>query len=235
MANFFDFSSDTINIFIILLDSSGSMEDDERNVKRGMKDFIVSFENFPEANSVAVSISRFNDDFYPGEFRLVKDLDIRYSTNGRTALFYSIVKASEYLNNYVREVTERKKCPPRVTFICFSDGEPCGDMMSESDARRAIEDLNYSGATTVFVAFGNAINSEFGKRLGFMSTTDVTSSEVLEEFLGEKLSESCKEQSRSLKALGENFFSQAVDGNKSEGYSQTTMQALEDDEWIGDI
>jgi len=173
--------------------------------------------------------------FEPDEFKRVNECKLEYCANGATALYYSICEGAKYLKHYISEVTRRTECIPRATFIVFSDGEPCHDRMYESDAQNAISDLNYAGVTTVFVAFGNAIQSEFGKRLGFQSTLDVDNRETLVNFLGIELSKSCKEQSKSLKALGSNFFSQAVKNENSEGYSQTTAQVLEDDSWIGDI
>lgn len=232
---YYGFSSDKIDIFFFLIDKSGSMDDDEDNVVKGLKEYQKSFRNFPEANSIAVSISKFNGSFYPEPFLPISEFDTSYYANGLTALNYSIVKGAEYLEEYVREVTARTNITPRVTFICFSDGCPEGDSMSPSAGMQTIEKLNYAGVTTVFVAFGRAITSDFGKNMGFQSTIDVVNREALVNFLGVELSKSCKEQSKSLKALGENFFSQAVDKSKSQGYSQTTAQVLEDNSWINDI
>ena len=235
MANIYEFSSDKIDVFELLIDSSGSMEDSSKGVVQGLEMFKKSFENFPEKNSIAVSVSMFDDDFYPGEFRRVTDFSTRYRADGGTALFYSIVKGAEHIRNYVSEVTRRTGIIPKVTFIVFSDGEPCNDRMFRSDGEKAIRDLNYAGVTTVFVAFGGAIDSNFGKKLGFMSTLDVRNRSTLVEFLGVELSKSCKEQSMSMKSLGANFFSQAVDKGNSEAYSHTTAQALDDDSWIDEI
>lgn len=235
MSNFMNFSSDKANIFLILLDESSSMRDDERNVKAGLEMYKKSFENFSEANSIAISICRFADEVRLSEFKRVNDINISYSTNGYTALNYSIVKSAKYLEDYVQEVTKSKKIVPRATFIVFSDGMPCQDRMSCKDGKRAIEQLNYAGITTVFVAFGEGIDSEFGKNMGFMSTIDVRDRDTLVNFLGVELSKSCKEQSMSMKSLGANFFSQAVNNTKSETYSQTAAQALEDTSWIDDI
>lgn len=235
MAHFFDFSSDKIDIFMLLIDSSSSMSGDRGNVKKGLELYKKSFENFPEANSIAVSVSRFDDNFHPGEFEQINNFNTDYYTDGATALYYSIVKGAEYLKEYMQEVTKRTGCIPRATFIVFSDGEPCRDMLNKQDGEKAISMLNYAGITTVFVAFGQAITSDFGKALGFMSTINVTERDTLTNFLGVELSKSCKEQSKSLKSLGANFFSQAVDKGNSEAYSHTTAQALEDDSWINDI
>ena len=235
MANFLDFSTDKIDIFIMIIDSSGSMKEDEANVVKGLDLYKKSFEGFPEANSIAVSVCKFDGDFYPGDFKHVKDFDTSYYTGGATAIFYSIVKGAEHLNKYIKEVTEHAGCVPRATFIVFSDGEPCKDRMEREDAQKTITNLNYAGVTTVFVAFGKAITSEFGKKLGFMSTIDVNNREALVNFLGVELSKSCKEQSQSLKALGANFFSHAIDNGNSAEYSHTTQEALEDDSWFEDI
>ena len=53
--------------------------------------------------------------------------------------------------------------------------------------------------------------------------------------MGGELSKSCKEQSRSMKALSGDFFSKAAGSENSEGYSRTTAQVLNDDSWINEI
>ncbi len=235
MANVFDFSSDKIDIYLFLVDSSSSMQSDSDKVREGLKLYKKSFENFPESNSIAVSLCRFDNSIYCGDFKKVGDFDTSYYTGGTTAIYYSIGKAAQYLKNYIKEVTERTGCIPRATMLVLSDGLSCDDKASESSAQCAIQELNLAGITTVFVAFGDAITSEFGKRLGFVSTIDVQNRDTLVNFLGVELSKSCKEQSQSLKALGANFFSHAVDESNSDKYSNTTAQALEDDSWINDI
>ena len=45
MANYYNFSSSNINIFIILMDKSNSMEKDANNVRKCSKGFIKSFNN----------------------------------------------------------------------------------------------------------------------------------------------------------------------------------------------
>jgi hypothetical protein len=132
------------------------------------------------------------------------------------------------------DVTKKTGTVPRGTLVFFSDGEPCYDRMKPQEAMQAISNLNFSGVTTVFVAFGEAISSDFGKKMGFQSTKDVNDRKKMVECM-EEVSNSCKEQSQSMKALGSNFFSQAANKEASSGYSQTTAQALEDDDWIGDI
>ncbi len=235
MSNFFNITSDQANIFLLLVDSSASMGGDCYNVKKGLKMFRESFEDFELANSVIVSVCRFSESFYSSSFKPVAEIDTKYSTGGGTALNYAIVKAKDLLQDYVSDFVTRTKIIPRVTFICISDGQPCSDPYSFSDGRTAIEEMNFAGYTTAFAALGEDVDAEFGERMGFMATIDVTNRSALLNFLGVELSNSCKEQSKSMKSLGGSFFSQANEQSQSQEYSQTTAQALEDRSWIDDI
>ena len=235
MANKTDFSSDKIDIFSFIIDESGSMSYEE-NVTRGLEMYKKSFKNFPEANSIAVSLNKFNEHFSPGEFTSISNFNTYYSASGGTSLYDAIGEAAKKLQNYIKEVTKETGCIPRATFIVFSDGESNSDRRyGFESAKGVIDDLNYAGINTVFVAFGSAISSEFGTKLGFTCTIDVNNRDTLVNFLGVELSKSCKEQSKSMKSLGANFFSQAVDNENSKGYSQATSQVLNDDDWISDI
>lgn len=233
--NLYNFSTDKINIFSINPDSSGSMSEHEGDMREGLRRYKSSFENFSEANSMAVSINMFDSDYYPSAFKSIRDFDISYRTGGATALYYSIVQGAKNLLDYIEEVTLRNSCIPRATFIVLSDGEPWDDMATRSEAKKAITELNESGVTTVFVAFGQSISSEFGKKLGFVSTIDIKNKTSLTTFLGEELSRSCKEQSRSIRSLGSEFFSKANKDSHSTGYSAKTSQVLEDDDWFSDV
>ena len=232
MSNFCDFSSDRINIFLILLDASGSMGCESENVKDGVRRFKKSFEDFHGSGSIAVAISSFNNDYYPGEFKKVTELSFDYYVDGCTALCYSIVKAAKQLMDYIKIVADETNTIPRATFILLSDGEPVQDPGNPRDAKAVISKLNYAGVTTGFVAFGGNISKEFGKELGFQAITD---SRDFIQFMEQDLSSSVKEQSQSMKSLGEDFFSKATKDESSKEYSQTTAQALNDDSWIDEI
>lgn len=232
MGNFFDFSSDQINVFMMAVDESGSMRDHVEEMKRGEAAYKKSFEGFPEANSIAISKSHFSTDLDLQYFRPLDEFDNHYSPGGYTALYYAIVRCSKALLDYMAEIAQKKGITPGGTFIVLSDGKPEYDQDTWENAKAAIERLNEAGVTTVFVAFGDAISSEFGKKLGFSATRDV---DDLQYFLGVELSQSCKEQSKSRKSLGANFFSQANQSSSSENYSATTNQALEDQDWFEDI
>lgn len=235
MAEYMNFSSDVIDVYLFLLDASGSMDSESQKVIDGMRCFIESFRNFPQVNSIAVAITTFDSDFHPSEFRHIEDICQRYEAGGSTALYYSINEGAELLKGYMARVAEKTNIQPRGTFIVFSDGESYHDHATESSAKETINDLNLAGINTVFVAFGDSITSEFGKRMGFNATKDVRNKKDITDFLGRELSQSLKEQSMSLTSLGANFFSHANSSDVSGGYSQTTQEALDDDSWIKDI
>ena len=232
--NFMDFTSDKVDIFILLVDSSGSMAEDASAVSKGLEMYKKSFENFSEVSSIVVSVSKFATDLYLTPFCRVKDIDTSYEASGTTVLNYAIVEGSKYLKKYMQDIIEVKAIIPKATFIVFSDGEPMKDYATTGEAKSAIENLNESGVTTVFVAFGKSIVAAYGKKMGFKSTIDVNNRNTVIEFLGVELSKSCKKQSKSLKGLGENFFSKAASEQSTE-YSSKTAQVLEDEDWMDDL
>ena len=239
MGNVMKFSSDQVYIYMILIDASGSMVEDESNVKEGIKNLKESLQGFPESSSIAISISKFNRYLNLGEFRRVQDISTNYCADGGTALYRSINEAADYLQNYLNEIRKVNKIEPIATYFLLSDGVSSGgfiDMDKETGKRtckKVIEAMNLQDINTAFVAFGEAINSNFGKNLGFKATVDIKNRNQLLEFLGVHVSESIKNQSQRCEPLGENFFSKA--SGTSEGYSSATAQALDDDAWIDDI
>jgi uncharacterized protein YegL len=231
MSNFLDFTSDNINVFHIVVDESGSLQYDKNNVVHGVETYKKSFEDFPEKGSIIVGISKFADNYTQGDFQRVEDMKFeKYNPNGETALNDAIVKGANALKEYITEIMKKKNVIPIGTLVVFSDGGDNHSKASTSEAKAAIKSLNEAGINTVFVAFGRAISSSYGENMGFQATKDVDDREDVVKFM-EELSCSCKEQSQSMKALGKNFFSKAVN-SQSLGYSKTTSQALDNDDWF---
>lgn len=227
----FKFGTDRINIFSINADSSGSMSPYSSDMRAGLKAYRDSFKNFSEANSMAVALNTFDSKYYTKPFRGVEDFDISYTPGGCTVLFGAIEDGARNLLDYINEVAKVAGSFPRATFVTLSDGEPQNDYGSEEGAMNAISALNKAHVTTVFVAFGSDITSEFGSRLGFQATKNVRDLKSLTEFMGEELSRSCKQQSKSMRSLGSEFFSKAAK-SKSAGYDAKTSQVLEDEDWF---
>lgn len=236
MNDIYEFSTDRINVFSLTIDCSGSMSGDKDAMGEGLRLFKKSFDNFSEASSMAVSVNKFTDTCHIGPFLGIDSFNTHYYADGGTALYDAIVKNANHLLKYIEELNEKNGADIRATFIVFTDGGSNSDKKyNHSNAREAIEKLNAAKVTTVFVAFGDSMHSSFGKDLGFIATIDITDRQRLSSFMGVELSKSCKEQSRSMKTLGTNFFSKAANSTKSEKYSQKTKQVLEDDNWLNDI
>ncbi|MDO4282550.1 MAG: VWA domain-containing protein [Clostridia bacterium] len=233
--NLYKFSTTRINVFSFNADSSGSMRDDRRNMIDGLESFKKSFENFSEANSIAVALNTFDNDYYPSAFRNISEFRTDYYPSGGTALYHSIVQGANDLLEYIQEVILRNNCIPRATFIVLSDGMSEYDKDTEENAKKAIAKLNKNGVTTVFVAFGRSITAQFGSKLGFVATRDINDRSALTTFMGEELSRSCKEQSRSMKSLGAEFFSQAAKNSQSAGYSAKASQVMDDEDWFEEV
>ncbi len=228
----YNFVTDRINIFSINPDSSGSMLVHSQKMKEGLELYKKSFENFSEKNSMAVAINMFDSSYNCRPFKGIEEFDTSYSTGGATALYYAIKNGADNLLDYIEEIIKIKKCIPRATFVILSDGHSEGPDLSMEEAIKAVKRLNDAGVTTVFVAFGSSIEAKFGEKLGFQSTKDVNDPETLVTFMGEELSKSCKQQSKSRKSLGANFFSKAAKKSHSAGYDAKTAQILEDDDWF---
>ena len=90
----YNFSSDNVNIFKFNIDSSGSMGEcgKDRDVIAGLKMYKKSFIDFPESDSISISLSMFDSCYKPRPFENIRDFTIDYNPGGATALHESIVK-----------------------------------------------------------------------------------------------------------------------------------------------
>lgn len=211
----YDFASDNINIIKLVYDSSGSMEGYQSDMIKANKAFYSDFSKFEERGSVAISKTVFATDVQSSAFEAVKDFNTNYTAYGYTALYDGIVTSVNETIEYYNEIVKRLNVRPKITYLVFSDGDNnCGEA-SKRQAMDKIRALNSLESTTVFVAFGEAISLGTGEDLGFTCTRDITSVKELISCMGNELSRSCKEQSRSAVALKSSFFSKA-DKNQQE-------------------
>lgn len=212
----FDFSSDKINIFVTVYDESGSMDEYISIMRKANKAFYDDFSKFEERGSIAIAKAEFSNWFSMSSFQDVKHFDTSYNTDANTALYHAICMAAQHTIEYYKEIVKRLNVTPRITFLVFSDGcDNCGGSIGRLGAYDAIKELNSLDATTVFVAFREAINNGIGEDLGFTCTKDITTAQELVSCMGSELSKSCKEQSKSAYSLKSEFFSKA-DKNSDE-------------------
>lgn len=225
----YDFSSDSINIFVNIYDISTSMEGDASAMRKANKAFKDDFSKFEERGSIAIAKGIFSDTFAMSPFDSVGNFNIGYEADGWTALFYAIVKSAENTIAYYDEIVKRLNIRPRITYLVFSDGCDNRSRSFYEQAKEAIKQLNSIDATTVFVAFREAIEDKMGEELGFSCTKDIHSVKELISCMGSELSKSCKEQSKSAYSLKSEFFSKA-DQNSEEDEAQN--QAIIDDDFF---
>lgn len=207
----FDFPSDVINIFVLIYDYSGSMDCHENAIIEANKAFYSDFSRFEEKNSVAISKVCFTEHVTMSPFGPVSNFDTCYYANGGTRLYRAIIHAGEETIEYYTQLMKRLGIRARITFLVFTDGEDNENRPEEIEAaKKMITQLNSLEATTVFIAFDQAIEAKDGEKLGFTCTRDISTAEELISCLGIELSQSCKEQSRSAVSLQSKFFSKVA-------------------------
>lgn len=228
----YDFASDNINIFVMVYDISSSMEDYIKPMRTANKAFKDDFSQFEERGSIAIAKANFSDGFGMTPFLSVKDFDVSYAPYGNTAVYDAIVKSTESTIAYYNEIMKRLNVRPKITYLVFTDGGDNCSSYSSEDAKNSIKELNSLDATTVFVAFGEAIRYETGARLGFSCTKDINTVEELVTCMGMELSKSCKEQSKSAYSLKSSFFSQADKNAAEDDIEETTVL---DEDFFGSL
>lgn len=218
----YTFSSDVVNIFAMVYDRSGSMVDYRDAIRSANRAFYEDFSRFEEKGSVAILKAMFDQGVHMTPFGPVKDFSTSYDAGGGTWLYDAITQVGQETLDYYKEIESRLNIRPRITFLVFSDGEDNDNNPSEiKEAKDMITKLNGLDATTVFVAFGEAIKAKDGEMLGFSCTRDISSANELISCLGAELSRSCIEQSRSAFSLKSKFFSKAA----TDGAAETPPEA----------
>lgn len=207
----YSFSSDVINTFVMMYDCSGSMTSYVDAIREANRAFYEDFSLFEEKGSIAISKAMFSSDVTMTPFGPVKDFSRDYWADGGTNLYESIVYVGKKTIEYYNEIINRLNVRPKITFLVFSDGRDNNNYRNYFNAaKNMITQLNSLDATTVFIAFGEAIEFKDGEKLGFSCVRDITSANELVSCLGTELSRSCIEQSKSAIALKSKFFSKAA-------------------------
>lgn len=221
----YNFSTDSIYIFKLVYDASGSMDKDVNDIREANCNFKEDFSKFEGKNSVVISRSVFNNYTYSTEFLGIEDFKTDYYAKGGTELYRAIVQTVEETIDYYNEVIKRTNITPHITYIVLSDGgdNEYHDKNLSNDAKKAVEKIKELGGNCIFVAFREAVKLKDGQRLGFGSTENIKNRAMLKRLLGEELSKGVKEQSKSNYSLGSTFFSKAgvsENNNESEEFDE---------------
>lgn len=224
----YNFNSDKVDIIVMIYDRSGSMSPDVDKMRKANKAFYDDFSRFKDKDSIAIAKVVFSDSLAMSPFTDISEFNTGYDVGGGTCLYITIEKVAEFVIMYYEEIQKRLNITPRITFLVFTDGQDTTSC-SSNVARRAITKLNSLDATTVLVAFREAIQYNIGEDLGFTCTKNIESAQELISCLGEQLSQSCKEQSKSVYSLKSEFFSKASTDAEDDSVED---QSILDDEFF---
>lgn len=143
---------------VVAIDSSGSMcdyDDDNSGIMNDcLKNFKSSILNSKQADEMLISKITFDNDVDIGGFVKPEDFDCSYSTRGCTALNDSIVAARKLIVDYMEDIRESGGTP-RGCLVILSDGYDNNSKASDSDARRAIQELQKQEVAVAFITFGS--------------------------------------------------------------------------------
>ena len=236
------FSSDIINLYIIVIDSSGSMDKHRSEVIAGLKEIKRRISATVEVNSIAICIVKFKNNVYIGDFKDVEDMDTdNYHPEGGTELYLAISKSADRFLDYHKIVEEENKCKVQSSFIVMTDGEDSSySSRKYNDAIEWIEKMKKNGFTVALVPYGEAITSLKIRNMGFTDIMEVKGNEKMSEILGKRVSESIRRQSQCSTSLSGNFFGNSSQRNGKSLKSLTpknlgsmSQAILEDNEFFG--
>jgi len=225
----YEFTSDNVNIFCFLYDVSGSMEPDVAAMRKANIAFYDDFSEFKDKGSIAIAKAIFASGYGMSNFESIENFNTGYSVGGGTKLYYAICETVDNIIRYYNEIVKRLNVRPRITFLVFSDGDDNESPDCYPKAKEKIKELNSMDATTIFVAFRDAIKEKSGEKLGFTCTREIDNVNELISCMGKELSKSCKEQSKSAYSLKSKFFSKINNTPKED--EKTEEEIFDDNFW----
>lgn len=144
-------------VCMILLDSSGSMEEYVPVMKDALRNFKSILVSTGVSDEIIVNVLPFAEEveYDKSEFTSVENMATEYCADGGTALFDAIVEGRRMLNNYLEEL-RNTGISAKGIFVIFSDGHDEHSMHNDCvNAIRAIERMQENdGHIVAFVAFG---------------------------------------------------------------------------------
>lgn len=187
------------NVFVVLTDSSGSMQGYEKEMKKGIERFTQKMLSMDEKGSVIISRGDFAEHLRQQPYGTINEFQTGYCTGGGTRLYESVQDAGMSLISVV-EFLEDNGYDPKAAMVVFSDGQDSwGQHLSE--AQDVVNRLNELGIVTAFVCFGS-MSPEIAEEMGFKNIDR----EYNVEAAFNAISSSCIRQSQSSVSLTDSFF-----------------------------
>ncbi|MBR1884068.1 MAG: VWA domain-containing protein [Clostridia bacterium] len=199
----------SINVFLIIIDSSGSMQSYAKEMEKRLKEFSRRMSLMDEAGSVIISRVDFEDSYSQTKYDRVENFKTSYYANGGTELYKAIYETLPTLIGSENEegavqILQDQGYEPKFTIVVFSDGEDNNGKRSRyrEKAKKMVERVNEMHGVTAFVSFGGDISRNVAEDLGFKN---IDSKYDLEQAF-EAITSSCIRQSQSDVSLTDTFF-----------------------------
>lgn len=205
--NDLEISVSSPNLFLLLIDSSGSMFGYMEKMAFELRKFKDKMTAMDESSTVIISRWDFSEKIDASDFDKIENFPTNYYADGGTRLYETIICAKEALLGTLEdegaiEILQNQGYDPKVAIIVFSDGEDSDNMYNlERAAAAAVSEMNDNDIVTAFVCFGDS-SRKVAKKLNFRNID--TKYDLEEAF--DAISSSCIRQSMSAVSLTDNFF-----------------------------
>jgi uncharacterized protein YegL len=197
--------SELVNLIVVLIDQSGSMQPHISDMKKALTEFKDSLINSKEVDELLLA----RGDFYSntvdiGGYKKVDQFDINYTADGGTPMYDAICEAKKRLFDYMSYL-KNQGMRVKAVFSVFSDGDDTSSYVCTADAKACVSELNSKEIVTAFVSFGGGAKTE-AQTLGFKNILDTSSnaSELRRAF--NCLSKSVISNSQSATQKVDDFF-----------------------------
>jgi len=165
--------SEEAYVVFLAIDASGSMDSYVMIMQQALGSFKDAILNSKDAREFLICRCDFHDRFNNSQmtgYAKLEDMETLYQTYGMTPLFDAIVNGKETFMKYRQLLLDGGE-RVRGAFVVFSDGLNNNSFASESQARKAIEDLKQSEIVTAFIGFGDEAQN-IGANLGFKNVME---------------------------------------------------------------
>jgi uncharacterized protein YegL len=164
--------SELVNLIMVLIDQSGSMQPHVTEMQKALVNFQNSLMDSKEVDELLVARGNFyNYNVDMGGYKKVDQFDVNYFANGGTPLYDAIKEAQQKLFDYMGYLKNQGMRVKAVLSV-FSDGDDTSSHIRVFDAKQCVDELNSKEVVTAFMGFGvQALNE--AQTLGFKNVLDI--------------------------------------------------------------